>query len=172
MRKRLSTTLMSLTLAATVPFAGTAVANAAPSYTTSVYAEYYDAEKDPALADRAREMTEALETINSVPDSVLVQGDKATQEWLATHSQMTSTRASVAGCTAAIALFLGTNLVSAAKILKIKKLIAQLGGVREAVQIMWGASFSYEKMKAAGGTIAALAGEFFGVTSIREKCFN
>ena len=62
--------------------------------------------------------------------------------------------------------------MSAAKILKIKKLIAQLGGVREAVQIMWGASFSYEKMQAAGGTIAALAGEFFGVTSIREKCFN
>ena len=147
MRKRLSTTLMSLTLAATVPFAGTAVANAAPSYTTSVYAEYYDAEKDPALADRAREMTEALETINSVPDSVLVQGDKATQEWLATHSQMTSTRASVAGGTAGIALFLRTNLVSAAKILKIKKLIAGLGDVQKAVQIMWGQAFPTRKCK-------------------------
>ncbi|MGJ4049839.1 hypothetical protein ACN4DP_03060 [Corynebacterium macclintockiae] len=62
--------------------------------------------------------------------------------------------------------------MSVGKIVKIKRLIKDLGGLKEAVQIMWGASFSYEKMQAAGGTLAALAGEFFGITGIREKCFQ
>jgi len=47
-----------------------------------------------------------------------------------------------------------------------------LGGVAKAVQIFWGASFSYEKLQAVGGAALALAGELIGITSIKEECFS
>ena len=175
MSKKLSTRILTVVLAVAVPMSGMGAAGAQPHVAPSATAmtELRNAPKDQDLADQAADVTKALELINSIPDEVLAQGDAATQQWLAEHPvSTTTTRASVWGCTAAITLFLGTNLVSAAKLLKIKKLIKALGGVKEAVQLMWGASFSYEKMQAAGGALAALAGEFFGVTSIREKCFN
>lgn len=156
-----------------LPFTSIHTANAteAPVHTTAKERQLLETPKDQRLAPQAEDVEQALKLIESIPDEVLQKGDKATQQWIADH-QATATRASVAGCTAAIALFLGTNLVSAAKIIKIKRLIKDLGGLKEAVKIMWGASFSYEKMQAAGGTLAALAGEFFGITSIRNECFQ
>ena len=160
-------------LALALPFTSTHTANAAeaPVHTTAKERQLLEAPKDQRLAPQAEDVEQALKLIDSIPDEVLQKGDKATQQWIAEH-QATATRASVAGCTAAIALFIGTNAVSLGKIVKIKRLIKDLGGLKEAVQIMWGASFSYEKMQAAGGTLAALAGEFFGVTSIRNECFQ
>ncbi|MCS4536344.1 hypothetical protein [Corynebacterium sp. HS2168-gen11] len=93
------------------------------------------------------------------------------QKWIKEH-QTISVRSSIPGCTAAPPLFLETNLVGASKILKIKRLIRDLGGVKHTVQLMWGASFSYEKMHEAGAALATLVGEFFGITSIRNECFN
>ncbi|AWB83094.1 hypothetical protein C3E79_00140 [Corynebacterium liangguodongii] len=83
-----------------------------------------------------------------------------------------STYASVWGCTQAILGVTAGNLVGAAKLLKIKKYISALGGVGEAVRLMWGASFSYEKMMALGGALGALAGELSGVTAVRNECFQ
>ncbi|WP_181420088.1 MULTISPECIES: hypothetical protein [unclassified Curtobacterium] len=40
--------------------------------------------------------------------------------------------------------------------MRIKRLINSLGGVTKAVRIMWGASFSWEKIRALGGAAAAL----------------
>lgn len=165
--------IVAVGLALTLPFTSIHTANAteAPVHATAKEHQLLEEPKDQRLAPQAEDVEQALKLIDSIPDEVLQKGDKATQQWIAEH-QATATRASVAGCTAAIALFLGTNLVSAAKIIKIKRLIKDLGGLKEAVKIMWGASFSYEKMKAAGGTLAALAGEFFGITSIRNECFQ
>jgi ABC-type branched-subunit amino acid transport system ATPase component len=40
------------------------------------------------------------------------------------------------------------------------------------VQILWGASFSYEKLQVVGGAALALAGELLGITSIQTECFS
>ncbi|WP_051427275.1 hypothetical protein [Arthrobacter sp. H20] len=60
----------------------------------------------------------------------------------------------------------------AAKFLTIKKLANELCGVSEAVKLMWGASFQYEKMQTAGGALAALGAELLGIAAIQQECFN
>lgn len=72
----------------------------------------------------------------------------------------------------AIGVAIGGALVPAAKILKIKKLVAQLGGIKKAVEIFWGASFAWEKIQAIGGPIAALGAELLGITAVRAQCFS
>lgn len=62
--------------------------------------------------------------------------------------------------------------IPAAKILKITRLIQPLGGVSQAVQIFWGVSFNYRKLKVLGGATGALAAELFGVGSIQQKGFS
>ncbi|ALC06985.1 hypothetical protein CDES_13215 [Corynebacterium deserti GIMN1.010] len=115
----------------------------------------------------------------TIPDEALPKGDEAPQAWIAQHTptnapgegQMT-TMASFWGCSAAIAGMIAGNVVGAAKLLKIKQYMKALGGVKEAVQLMWGASFSYEKMQALGGALGALAAELAGVSSIKDQCFE
>jgi hypothetical protein len=131
----------------------------------------------------ARDVRGALELIESVPDEVLAQGDAATATWFRENGPgsgagavddrgLVTTQASVLGCTAAIATVIASTAFPAAKILKVKKLIGELGGVAKAVQIFWGASFSYEKLQVVGGAALALAGELIGITSIKEECFS
>lgn len=136
---------------------------------------------DPSQAVEAREMESGLAYIVSIPDEVLAQGDHAVSKWMEANPSalyptgngaVISIYASVAGCTAAILGVTAGNLVGAAKLLKIKKYINALGGVGEAVRLMWGASFSYEKMAAVGGALGALAGELTGITAVRNECFN
>lgn len=124
--------------------------------------------------DKAEGLTLFLERISSVPDSVLRQGDSATWDWLEVHYPETTgqSRASVVGCVGAIGVAIGGALVPAAKILKIKKLVAQLGGIKKAVEIFWGASFAWEKIQAIGGPIAALGAELLGITAVRAQCFS
>jgi hypothetical protein len=128
---------------------------------------------------RAQDVRGALELIQSVPDEVLAQGDAATAAWFREHGRgagddrgLVTTQASVLGCTAAIATVIASTAFPAAKILKVKKLIGELGGVAKAVEIFWGASFSYEKLQVVGGAALALAGELIGITSIKEECFS
>jgi hypothetical protein len=111
--------------------------------------------------------------------NVLMQGDAATQQWLQQNPGVSGSSNGVAtmaadfwGCSGSIVLALGGVALPAAKILKIKKLMNELGGVTEAVRTMWGASFSYEKMQAAGGALGALGAELLGIAGIKEKCFN
>ncbi|WP_226360917.1 hypothetical protein [Pseudonocardia sp. ICBG1142] len=124
--------------------------------------------------DRIEGLTLFLERVNSVPTSVLYQGDSATQDWLRANYPNTGgqSRASVIGCVGAIGVAVGGVLVPAAKILKIKKLVAQLGGIKEAVQTFRGASFSWEKIQAIGGPVAALGAELLGITAVRTQCFS
>ncbi|OLM09510.1 hypothetical protein Ae706Ps2_5972c [Pseudonocardia sp. Ae706_Ps2] len=124
--------------------------------------------------DRIEGLTLFLERISAVPDSVLRQGDSVAQDWLRSHYSVVGgqSRASVVGCVGAIGVAVGGVLVPAAKILKIKKLVAQLGGVKEAVQTFWGASFRWEKIQAIGGPVAALGAELLGITAVRTQCFS
>lgn len=132
---------------------------------------------------RSRELTAGLNYIMSIPDSVLLRGDAATQEWvknnpgpqgsgLKASGNEVRASANVLGCAGAIATVIASTAFPAAKILKIKKLVKELGGVTEAAKLFWGASFSYEKVRALGGTAAALAGELIGITQIKEQCFS
>ncbi|MCI6206620.1 MAG: hypothetical protein SPK00_10820 [Corynebacterium glucuronolyticum] len=82
------------------------------------------------------------------------------------------TRASVIGCAGAIGFLIAGNIVGAAKLLKIKRYINELGGVAEAVQLMKGATFSCKKMKVAGGTLGSLAAELTGIADVKEECFE
>lgn len=67
---------------------------------------------------------------------------------------------------------LAGNVVALGKLLKTKKCLKELGGVKEAVQAMWGASFSYEKMLVAGGALGALAVEITGIATVKTACFQ
>lgn len=61
--------------------------------------------------------------------------------------------------------------VTAAKILKIKKLFDGLGGATQAVQVFWGASFNRERIQALGGAAAALWAEIPGSAGVKQRCF-
>ena len=62
--------------------------------------------------------------------------------------------------------------IPAAKILQIKRYMNALGGTTEAIKILWGASFSHEKLKALGGVAAALGAELLGISAVKEACTN
>ena len=119
-----------------------------------------------------------LALINSIPDPVLEAGDAATAQWFRAHhygdqsDPLLESKANFWGCAGAIATIVASTAFPAAKILKIKRLIKALGGVSEAVRIMWGASFSYEKLQALGGAAAALAGEFLGIAALKNNCLS
>ncbi|KZC95751.1 hypothetical protein [Clavibacter sp. Sh2126] len=173
-KNQISALLLSGAVGVAVAFGGTspavAAASSAPAESTGQSA--------PSEA-QLRDFEQGLALVEQIPDDVLVQGDAATQQWLAANAPantapegMVSTQASVLGCGAAIATVIASTAFPAAKILKVKALIKSLGGVTEAAKIMWGASFSYEKVQALGGAAAALAGELIGVTQIKEQCFS
>lgn len=78
--------------------------------------------------------------------------------------------ASFWSCSSAIVTMLVGNMIAASKILKIKKYMNALGGVKEAIQLMWGASFNFEKLQALGGALGGLAAELAGVAGIQKAC--
>lgn len=179
--RKISTSLVAGTLGIALAFGGATAAHAAPAQTASTQASSAApaaTTTTPTAAELA-DMEEALSVIDRIPDSVLQAGDAATQQWLAENAPATApasgevtTQANILGCAGAIATVIASTAFPAAKILKAKALIKQLGGVTEAAKIMWGASFSYEKVKALGGAAAALAGELIGITQIKEQCFS
>lgn len=130
-----------------------------------------------AYVDSAAGLTQLLEDVLAIPDSVLTSGDEATRAWFAQHPSSSTavslySRANVLGCVGSISVALAGVAFPAAKLLKIKKLADQLGGVKKAVDLLWGASFNYEKVQAAGGALAALGAELIGITAIKENCFT
>jgi whole genome shotgun sequence assembly, scaffold_89 len=166
--------LISALLALTIPVAMVNPAAAADKQVVEAQKEFNNQNLDQSLKPKAEDMEQALELIESIPDDVLLRGDKATQEWLENDpkAQEMTEEANFWLCAAAIGSMIASNVVGAGKLLKIKRLIKDLGGVVEAVKVMWGASFSYEKMQAAGGALGALASEFFGIDSVRHNCFG
>lgn len=119
---------------------------------------------------RAKDLEAALTYIMDIPDEVLLAGESATANWVAVASNP-SLRGNFWACSSAILFAIATTAIPVAKVLKIRKLVKSLGGVNKAVKVMWGASFSYEKVRALGGAAAALAGEIIGITAVRKGCF-
>ena len=158
-------------------FTAVGVANAAPateaetiSITTN---NNYNvlASDDFSEDENTQAMYQLLNYYANIPDAVLENGDAALQDWQK-QNPITTTRASVLGCIGAVAWLIGNNVVGVAKIVKIKRLIKALGGVKNAVKLMWKDSFKIEKMKAAGGALTELGAELLGVSGVKKQCFS
>ena len=167
---------------------------------------------DPELAVRANENKEnevaavdakslasiefLLDEILSIPDEVLLKGDKATDEWLAENpfsdpdliiENALSQRdiqdeegvilergliPKAIKCAAAIADLLIGHIVPASKILKIKKLIKAVGGVKKAVKLLLKAKTKAQIIKLGGSALWNLYKEISGIASVKRNCFK
>lgn len=77
---------------------------------------------------------------------------------------------SIAKCAAAITWFIGTNIVVVSKLIKIKKYIAALGGIRRSAELILRASTWEERLRIGGGALVGLASEILGFAAIRNNC--
>ncbi|AEO64841.1 bd68738e-4cac-4afb-aae9-a5e8103d92a6 [Thermothielavioides terrestris] len=77
----------------------------------------------------------------------------------------------IAKCVAAIVQLLATTAVPAAKLLRIKKYIEELGGAKQAVELLLKATTKSEKLKAGGEALVALSAELLGISSVKNNCF-
>ncbi|MFS0704343.1 hypothetical protein AB6N23_07460 [Cellulomonas sp. 179-A 9B4 NHS] len=138
-----------------------------------------------SVLDAQGQTAQLLELIAAIPDSVLLQGDAAKNAWITERlvasglspvavAELDGTGAVPDGfleCSGAILILIGTTAIPAAKLLRIKRLMDDLGGVTTAIRIMWGASFSHEKLKAVGAAAAALGAELLGIAAVKTACF-
>jgi hypothetical protein len=137
-----------------------------------------------------------LAAIDDIPDDILEQGDEALHKWLVEHGYREgneklkrdddtdvlalltrgelAARASIwkiAKCVASIVQLLATTAVPAAKLLRIKKYIKALGGTKDAVKLLLGATTKAEKLKVGGEALVALAAELLGISTVKNNCF-
>ncbi|UYO35464.1 hypothetical protein NF868_15700 [Bacillus zhangzhouensis] len=77
----------------------------------------------------------------------------------------------IAACSAAIVWFIGSNLFAAAKIIKVKKYVKELGGIKETAKLLAGATSWEEKLKIGGKAFKGLAAEITGVGGL-AVCIN
>ena len=75
-----------------------------------------------------------------------------------------------AKCAFSIGWAIGTTLLAPAKLLKIRQLIHEAGGVWKAAKMFISAKSWDEKMAVFGKANIWLVSEFFGINSIRENC--
>ncbi|MGQ0573715.1 MAG: hypothetical protein ACT4RN_05850 [Pseudonocardia sp.] len=106
--------------------------------------------------------------MQQIPEGILRQGDGATNQWVRDHPRNGNYRR-VSGSVAAA---LAGVLVPAAKILKIRQLIKDLGGVIDASRLLIGAGTAAEKTEAIATAVGFLAAELLGIAGIRQYCFS
>lgn len=179
MKKKICTIGLSSVTALALAIGGASAASAAPAQAAATSGAAVTASAGVSVSDeqKAADLSAFLEEVTAVPDSVLAQGDEATLAWIEANTDVdtsgsTTRDASIPGCIGSIAVAIAGVAFPAAKILKIKKLAEELGGVAKAVELLWGASFNYEKVQAAGGALASLGAELIGIAAIQEQCFE
>lgn len=74
-------------------------------------------------------------------------------------------------CAGAVTMAIGTIALPVAKIGKIKSYIKALGGIKEAVMLLVGATSAAEKGEAVIQAFMGLASELTGIAGIAENCF-
>lgn len=107
---------------------------------------------------------------NNIPDILENEGDVQTRDdgnvvTLAARGWWEVTK-----CVAAIAQVIGTTAIPAAKLLRIKKYIQELGGIKDTVKLLLGATSKAEKLKAGGEALVLLSSELLGITLIQKNC--
>ena len=132
----------------------------------------------------ADELEKAFEAIHDIPDEILEKDDDETDKWLIEHGHCSKHDKrdlldrgiedrgfwDVVRCVGAIAAFIASNSIGAAKLLRIKEYIEALGGVRASAELLLKASTTAERLKEGGEALALLAGEFLGVSLISNNC--
>ena len=76
----------------------------------------------------------------------------------------------VTKCVGSIAWVIGTTIFAATKLVKIKKYIKELGGIKETAQLLIGATSITEKSTAVAKTLLTLAATISGVDSVYNNC--
>jgi hypothetical protein len=118
--------------------------------------------------------------ISRIPDGVLRQGDAATNEWIRNNARGSNshrlsdqrTEADALGCIGSVGAILAGVLVPAAKLLKIKQLIKDLGGAFSAARLLVGAGTAAEKTEAIATALGFLVAELIGIKGVRDNCFS
>ncbi|KAI5802954.1 hypothetical protein EDC01DRAFT_645391 [Geopyxis carbonaria] len=146
----------------------------------SVRQDAADADAAPPLAlttSDAPALENAFSILTAIPDTVLESGDAATQAWLDANkaaleppsADADGTRTlGVGGCIWAITKVIVEGLLPAAKILRVKRIVQQLGGIRKAVQALLRAK---EKWAEAGEIVKELFYLVSGLDEVRKNCF-
>ncbi|EGY16220.1 hypothetical protein VD0002_g2526 [Verticillium dahliae] len=78
----------------------------------------------------------------------------------------------VARCIYAITKTIATTFIPAAKLLRIKKYLKKLGGVRKTVLLLVRAKTKKQRLRIGGTALVNLANELFGIQSIKRACSN
>jgi hypothetical protein len=129
-------------------------------------------------------LEEVFGAIANIPDEVLEAGDDATDKWMVEHGYRPQHNKrevldrdleernffDVARCVGAIAAFIASNAIGAAKILRIKHYIEALGGIRRAAGLLLKASNTKERLREGGEVLALLAGEILGTSMVANNC--
>ncbi|MFZ1354107.1 MAG: hypothetical protein WAS52_06070 [Enterococcus aquimarinus] len=76
----------------------------------------------------------------------------------------------VTKCAAAISFAVGSTIFAAAKLVKIKKYIKTLGGIKITAKLLVGATTTAERLKVGGSALVGIAAVIFGVDDIRTYC--
>ncbi len=127
-----------------------------------------------------RDLEEGLRIVDEIPEEVIEGGDPAVQDWVRDHYPSATENDSlvrtmgpwqVAKCTGAILVAIGSAAVPAAKLLKLKRFISEVGGVRKAAALLIKVARREEQLAELGPVISSLGAEILGITAIRENCF-
>jgi len=140
-------------------------------------------------------------TVENIPDSVLEKGDEALNTWLINQGYRPAASAPTGNgtatkrfieladidieerdlvqrdiwktlkCIGAFSQLIITTAIPAAKIFRIKRFINELGGIKQTVQLLLGATSWAEKVKAGGQVFVLLVAELTGITSVKSACF-
>ena len=117
--------------------------------------------KDDADHTILGELEKVFATLEEIPDEVLEEGDDETDKWMVEHGYRPAHDKrevlnrdledrqfwDVAKCAGAIAAFIASNALAAAKLLRIKQYIAALGGVRKSAELLLKASTNAESKR-------------------------
>ena len=80
----------------------------------------------------------------------------------------------IAKCTGAILWVVGSTCFAAAKIVKIKRYVKSIGGVKRAATLLMRAGRNASKAKLleiGGSSLMNLASEILGITTVKDNCF-
>ncbi|RPA71458.1 hypothetical protein BJ508DRAFT_419912 [Ascobolus immersus RN42] len=119
---------------------------------------------------------DAFAFVESIPDSVLENGDFALNFYLigtgvkSPSGAVEGLQGDAGSCALEIAKFIALNVVQVAKILRIKKYIAALGGAKQAAQLLLRATTASERLRIGGQALKDLFAEISGVNSLVKAC--
>lgn len=131
----------------------------------------------------------ALQVVDSIPVSVLNEGDSATASWLETNGAsiqiadsspaISDVGASTDGlvvvqdawdviqCVAAVTEVIVTGIIPVAKLLRLKSIIERLGGIKKAIDALFA---SKGNMQNAAELVKELIDVITGIDGVRESC--